>query len=252
LVPAQTFAGPTKLYNATVFKKVKKNILFLGVAAGNYRVCLPVFRLFKSRFPRIATSGADICVEAYPRSGNTYFVSAFVSWNRGLAVAHHTHLAGSAKFALRRDKPTVILIRKPEDAVASVLVWDGLLSTTVALASYIHFYQTLWRYRQRFLVLGFDEVTKKPDTCVQNINRRFKQQFFSKALSAGEDEKIRARLANADLRNNREGVNSSLPNTLKAQLKKEHSERVLNSPLYPCANRLFRKYSGLSGQQASA
>jgi hypothetical protein len=228
-----------------VLKKVKKNILFLGVVAGNYRVCLPVFRLFRSRYPRIAAAHTDICIEGYPRSGNTYFVSAFVSWNRGLAVAHHTHLAGSAKFAIKHDIPTVILIRKPEDAVASVLVWDGLLSTTVALANYIHFYQTLWKYRESFLVLGFDEVTKKPDTCVQNINRRFNQQFFSVALSAGEDERIRARLANADLRNNREGVNSSLPNTRKAQLKLEHAKQVLSSPLYPHAKRLFVKYSEL-------
>jgi len=228
-----------------VLKKVKKNILFLGATAGNYRVCLPVFRLFKRRFPRIAASGADICIEGYPRSGNSYFVSAMLGWNRGLSAAHHTHLAGSAKYALKRAIPTVILIRRPEDAVASVLVWDGLLSTSVALASYIHFYQTLWKYRERFLVLGFDEVIKKPDTCMQNINRRFNQQFFSTALSAQEDERIRARLANADLRNNRAGVSSSLPNTRKAQLKKEHSEHVLSSRLYPYAKRLFVKYSEL-------
>jgi len=33
-----------------------KNVLFMGSAAGNYLVCLPVFRMFKRRFPKIATS----------------------------------------------------------------------------------------------------------------------------------------------------------------------------------------------------
>ena len=152
-----------------MLKRAKKNILFLGVAAGNYRVCLPVFRLFRSRFPNIAAADTDICIEGYPRSGNTYFVSAFLGWNRGLSAAHHTHLAGSAKYALMRDIPTVILIRGPEDAVSSVLVWDGLLNTTVALASYIHFYHSLWKHREHFLALSFDEVTKQPDIACKKL-----------------------------------------------------------------------------------
>jgi len=230
---------------ATVLKKVKKNILFLGSFAGNYRVCLPVFRLFRSRFPDMAAASTDICIDGYPRSGNTYFVSAFLDWNQGLSVSHHTHLAGNVMYALKRDIPTVVLIRGPEDAVTSVLVWDGLLNTTVALASYIHFYHRLWKHRENFLGLSFDEVTKQPDICVQKINRRFNRQFFSKALSAKEDEKIRARLTRVDLRCARGTFNSSLPNPQKSQLKKELSERVLNSWLYPYAQRLFLKYSEL-------
>jgi len=229
----------------SVLKKAKKNILFLGAVAGNYRGCLPVFRLFKRRFPKIATSDVDICIEGYPRSGNTYFVSTFLGWNRGLTGSHHTHLAGSAKYVLKRDIPTVILIRRPEDAVSSVLVWDGLLSTTIALASYIHFYQTLWKYREKFLVLLFEYVTKRPDICVQNINQRFNRRFSSMAFSTELDEEIRARLEKADLHYNREGVNASLPNPDKSQLKKRYTKRVLSSPLYPYAERLFLNYSNL-------
>ena len=129
--------------------------------------------------------------------------------------------------------------------MASVMVWDGLLSTTVALASYIHFYHKLWKHREKFLVLGFENVTREPDICVKDINQRFDRQFGSVEFSAGEDEKIRAKLARADLRNDREGVNSSLPNPHKSQMKMELSQRVLNSLLYPYAERLFLKYSYL-------
>lgn len=234
-----------KLYNAMVFKKAKKNILFLGGVTGNYLVFLPMFRVFRSRFPKLVGADTDVCIDGYPRSGNTYFVSAFLGWNQSLTVAHHTHLAGSVKYALKRNIPTAVLLRRPEDAVSSVLVWDGLLSITIALASYIHFYQTLWKYRGKFLVLPFEDVTKRPDICVQNINQRFGRQFSSMAFSTELDEEIRARLEKADLQYNRKGVNASLPNPDKSQLKKRYAKRVLSSRLYPYAEKLFQKYSDL-------
>jgi len=229
----------------TVLKEIIKNTLFLVSATGNYLVCLPVFRLFARRFPRISNSESDICIEGFPRSGNTYFVSAFFSWNRGIAVAHHSHLAGSAKYAIRREIPTVILVREPQDAVASVMAWDGLLWAPVALLSYIHFYRVLWKYRQKFLVLSFDDVTQRPDECVQIINRRFNTTFLCEEFSVLVDERIRARLKTVDLRHDRGGTNSSLPNQQKLNLKTEYSRRARASRLYPFANRLYSNLSGL-------
>jgi hypothetical protein len=229
-----------------VLAKIKKNILFLGSVTGNYLVCLPVFRFFKARFPTIATSNVEMCIEGFPRSGNTYFVSAFRSWNPGVTVSHHTHLAGSVKFAVMHDIPTVIIIRKPEDVVSSVLVWDGLLNATIALASYIHFHQTLWKHRRKFLILTFDDVIKEQDVSVQRINQRFNREFCYKKFSADVDADIRARLEKVDLRHNRKGVNASLPNFEKSQLKKTYLKRVLNSPLYSRAEKHFLKYSDRS------
>ena len=236
-----------KVIQYTVLKKFKKNVLFLGSATGNYLVYLPMFRLFKSRFPTMATSDTQVCIDGFPRSGNTYFVSAFQSWNQGLTISHHTHLAGSIKYALKRDTPTAVLIRKPEDVLASVLVWDGLLSTSVALLSYIHFYRTLWKYREKFIVLTFDDVTQAPDICVQRINHRFDRQFNNDVFSLNVDGDIRARLKRADLYHHRKGVNSSLPNSDKTQLKRQYSGRVQNNCLYPYAKSVFLKYSELPG-----
>jgi len=231
--------------------KIKKNILFIGSTAGNYLMFLPVFRVFRQRYPKITSKDTDVCIDGFPRSGNTYFVSAFLSWNDALSVSHHTHLAGSVMFALKRDIPTVVLIRRPEDVLPSVLVWDDLLSTTIALASYIHFYRALWKYRNKFLILCFDDVTKEPDNCVQKINQRFNRRFKSVEFSAEEDEKIRARLKKVDIRHSRAGANSSLPNTGKSQLKKKYLASLLDNPLHHYANRLFLNYSELRDKQAS-
>jgi hypothetical protein len=228
-----------------VLAKIKKNILFMGSVVGNYLVFLPVFRKFKQRYPKITVMDTDICIDGYPRSGNSYFVSAFLHWNPGINVSHHTHLAGSVKYALQRGLPTIVLIRRPEDVVSSVLAWDGLLDTNVALASYIHFYETLWKHRKKYLVFTFDDVIKGPDICVQRINQHFNRQFLHTDFSSGVDAEIRARLEKVDLRHNRKGVNSSLPNDDKAQLKKKYLESVLESPLFPRAERQFLKYSRL-------
>lgn len=225
--------------------KFKKNILFMGSVAGNHLIFLPVFRKFKKRYPKITEIDTDICIEGYPRSGNSYFVSAFLHWNPGLNVSHHTHLAGSIKYAIQRGLPTIILIRRPEDVITSVLVWDGLLSTGLALASYIRFYGTLWKHRKNYLVFTFDDVIKSPDICVQRINQRFNSQFHQTGFSAAIDVVIKARLERVDSRHNRKGVNSSLPNSDKAQLKKEYLQSVLSSPLYPRALRAYKRYSDL-------
>jgi hypothetical protein len=228
-----------------VLKKIIKNALFLASASGNYLVCLPVFRLFARRFPRISSSDTELCIEGFPRSGNTYFVSAFLGWNRGVTVAHHSHLAGSAKYSIRRGIPTVILIREPQDAAASVMAWDGLLWAPVALLSYIHFYRVLWKYRKRFLVLSFDDVTQHPDDCVHKINRRFGRSFNCEEFSTLVDESIRARIKTVDLRHDRDGTNSSLPNQQKLDLKTEYSRRARASWLYPVAHSLYFNLSAL-------
>lgn len=229
-----------------MLKELIKNTLFLASATGNYVVCLPVFRLFTRRFPRISTSETDICIEGFPRSGNTYFVSAFLSWNRGSAVAHHSHLAGSARYAIKHDIPTVILCREPQDAVASVMAWDGLLWAPVALLGYIHFYRVLWRYRHKFLVLSFDDVTQRPDECVQKINRHCNTTFLCEEFSVLVDEKIRARLKTVDRRHDREGSSSSLPNPQKLELKTEYSRLARGSRLFPVARRLYSDFAALT------
>jgi len=195
----------------------------------------------------MATSDAQICIDGFPRSGNTYFVSAFRSWNHGLNASHHTHLAGSVKYALKHDTPTAVLIRSPEDVLSSVLVWDGLLSTTVALLSYISFYRSLWKYRDNFIVLSFEDVTQAPDICVQKINRRFNRQFNAEEFSVEVDKSIRARLERADLQHHRKGVNSSLPNSDKSHLKMRYAKNVQDNYLYPYAKSIFQKYIKLSG-----
>jgi len=214
--------------------------------AGNYRMTLPLFQLFRSRYPRLTDSATDICIEGYPRSGNTYFVSAFLMWNRGINVAHHSHLAGSMKRAINKNVPTVLLIRNPTDSVTSVLAWDGKLNVTIALASYAHFYRQLWKYRSQILILRFEDVIQRPDECVQLINSRFGQKFAATRFNPSVDQQIKARLEKVDSRHERSHLNSTLPNAAKIDLKLKYANQLVNSRLFTNAQSIYVDYKLLA------
>ena len=135
-----------------MIKKIYKNLAFLIAATGNSLLLLPIFRLFKKRYPCYATPDASICIEGFPRSGNSFFVMTFQQWNPGTTIAHHSHLASNAKYSVKQHKPTVILIREPAEAIASAIAWDGRegrIIPAVGLITYLVFYQSLYKYRQK-------------------------------------------------------------------------------------------------------
>ncbi len=167
---------------------IRIKTLFLASLGGNYRCCLPIFGLFKQLYPDLVCSRTDICIEGYPRSGNTYFVEAFEHWNPRSKVAHHSHHACNVKRAIKDGLPAVIRLRKPESAAASVIVWDGLLLHGVPLMAYAAFYSTLWRYRENLPVLNFDYAVNHPEVC---INRRFGTGFSAPKISEDDDHAIR-------------------------------------------------------------
>ena len=232
----------TKRYNLCVLGKLKKNILFAAAFVGNYRVALPFFRLFKKRYPRLTEASTEICIEGFPRSGNTYFVSAFMMWNKTTQVAHHSHLAGSVKNALERGVPTVLLIRDPAECVASVLAWDGLLTVTMALASYVHFHRQLWKHKERCLVLCFEDVVQQPGACIKLINDRFGLDFERQQLTGSVDQEIRDRLENVDDHHNRSATNSTLPNPAKLEIKQAYQHRLTNNHLWSSARIIYSNY----------
>lgn len=222
--------------------KIRKNALFMAAIAGNYRPVFPLCRKFQRRFPRLSTDKTEICIEGFPRSGNSYFVSAFHYWNKDVELAHHSHLAGSVKYAIDRKLPAVVLIRKPEDTVASALAWDGLLNVNVALMSYLSFYNSLWRDRDRLLVLRFENAIRHPDRCVELINKHFAETFKSEDFTSRIDEAISGRLKRVNRQNQRNESNTSLPNPVREVKKQRYVELATNSHFYPACVKLYSKY----------
>lgn len=240
------------VYVSSMIQKIYKNFAFLVAATGNSLLLLPLFRLFKKRYPCYAIQNANICIEGFPRSGNSFFVTAFQQWNPRVSVAHHSHLASNAKYSVKQDKPTVILIREPAEAIASAIAWDGRdrrVLPGVGLITYVIFYQSLHKYRQKILFLDFHEAVTQPDKCIEKINQHFGVNFNANEFTEKENNRLRNVLANQDMHKKRSDLSSSLPNERKGKLKMAILPEITTHPLFKRAQTLYDKYTNTTSEQ---
>jgi hypothetical protein len=241
--------------SSRMMRKIYKNLAFLIAATGNFLVFLPLFRLFKKRYPCYAVPNANICIEGFPRSGNSFFVMAFQQWNPGTTIAHHSHLASNAKYSVKQDKPTVILIREPAEAIASAIAWDGQderVVPGVGLITYVVFYQSLRKYKQEILFLDFYEAINQPDKCIAKINQRFDTNFSAKEFTKDENIRLRNVLVNQDMQEKRTELNSSLPNERKSKLKMAIVPKISAHSLYARAHTLYAEYIACASENGNS
>lgn len=227
---------------------LRKNARFLTSCAAHYLPARFLKRKMGERYPDFENVSQDICLEGLQRSGNTYFVSVFQHWNRSSRVIHHTHLGSIVKAAVARGVPTAVLVRQPEDAIASIVAWDSHLSLTVALISYILFYRSLWNHSRSFVVLRFEDVIAQPDGCIVKINERFGTDFSHAPLTDAFRDNVFSNIEKSDRMLNRNSLSSSLPRPEKAELKARIKPLARANWFYPLALRWYCKYEGLAAR----
>jgi len=79
--------------------------------------------------------------------------------------------------AVRLGLPTVVLIRRPREAVLSYLVRRPTLTPYDGLVEYLDFYRTTWPARHGFVVGPFDRVTSDFGAVLDQVNARFGTSF---------------------------------------------------------------------------
>ena len=120
----------------------------------------------------------EIVIEGYPRSANTFAVAAFLlAQRRPVRIARHLHAPAQVIQGVRWGIPVLVLIRRPEDAVLSLLVREPHLSAKQALIEYIWFYERISLYSSNFILATFDEVTKDFGLVIQKVNVHFGTSF---------------------------------------------------------------------------
>jgi hypothetical protein len=118
----------------------------------------------------------DVWIGGFPRSANTYAQQALLLANPSLRVRGHCHLPPEIIYALEQGKPGFMLVRNPEDAVASAaLLWEGNLHR--AADYYIDFHRVLRPYLPELMVVSFELVTASFDSVVRAFNRRYGADF---------------------------------------------------------------------------
>jgi hypothetical protein len=147
------------------------------IAARYPAVALPLERL-RGR-GRVIDDTTDIVIEGFPRCASSFAVAAFrlAQEPRAMTIADHTHMPAQAIDGVRRGIPTLVLIRRAEDAIVSLLIRNDDLRPSPALRGYLRFYEPLVRFRDGIVVATFEEVVGDFGSVIERVNARFRTRF---------------------------------------------------------------------------
>lgn len=152
-------------------------------AGGHPAVFFSLFRLLRTRedlAARGVTLDTQLVIEGFPRSGNSFARRAFIMAQNDPQIknhiAHHLHVPAQVVRAARWQIPTLVLIRRPRDAVLSLVIRDPI-SVDQALRYYLSFYETVEKYRDAYVLGLFEEVTEDFGQVIRRINDKFGTTF---------------------------------------------------------------------------
>jgi hypothetical protein len=141
-------------------------------------IYMPLVR-FRHRFleDRVVRADTELVIEAFGRTGTTFANFAFLSaQRRRVRTVHHTHAAAQVIVAVKRNLPTLVIVRKPEEVALSHMVRHEV-SPRPALVAWIRFHQRLIPYREKIVFCRFDELSQNFTPVIQRINERFGTNF---------------------------------------------------------------------------
>ena len=147
------------------------------IVAEHPSVALPLQRL-RGR-GEVLAGDTEIVIESFPRCASSFAVAAFrlAQEPHASRIAHHTHTPAQVLAAARRGIPAMVLIRAPEDAVLSHVVFTPGLAPESSLRGYVRFHEPLLEHHSGFVVGTFDEVTRDFGRVIERVNARFGTSF---------------------------------------------------------------------------
>jgi hypothetical protein len=136
-----------------------------------------LYRLARKDQARVVTPDTQLVIEGFPRSANTFARVAFNgAQSERVRIAHGLHVPAQVIRAATWRIPTLVLIRKPKDAVLSFAIRDPI-SVDQAIRYYLSFYETVEEYRDAYVLGLFEEVTEDFGEVIRRINDRFGTTF---------------------------------------------------------------------------
>jgi len=118
----------------------------------------------------------DICIEGYPRSGNTFAALMFHQAN-DVHIAHHTHCTGQIARALRYGIPVAVLIRKPIDAITSSVFALGRGNIDSEIYRYLKFYSWVESRIDSVVLVRFATVVSDFNCLIRRVNEKYGTAF---------------------------------------------------------------------------
>lgn len=159
---------------------LKRTVRSVRVRLGAHPAFLPLtLRTVRDPLERVRIAPhTELVIEGFPRSGNSFASSGFgyaQDWK--VHRASNTHLPAQVIVAVRRGLPTLVVIRRPLDAVASLLVATPYLRPASGIREWLRFYSVIEPVSEGYVLASFDEVVSDFGLVIDRINSRFGTTF---------------------------------------------------------------------------
>ena len=110
---------------------------------------------------------ADLCIDGFPRSANSFAVNLVQTARPDLKINHHLHSPVIIKKAVRDEMPIFILFRNPEDAVTSEYIRlkfseERTPDVKWLINRYIRYYNIVEVHVEDVFTVSFEKVTQTP------------------------------------------------------------------------------------------
>lgn len=149
---------------------LRRHPFFLGV----------YFRVTPKLRAKLVTRTTDVVIEGFPRSGNTFLTAAFVFANkeRPIKIASHLHSELQILNGIKYGTPCIVIIRRPIDAILSLVIREPTVSVNEAIDMYSNFYSALIPHKNKFVVASFDDVVADVNMIIRKVNIRYSTDFY--------------------------------------------------------------------------
>jgi hypothetical protein len=206
---------------------------------------------------RLPDNRDDFYFEGYPRSGNTYVYGLMKSLYPETKSCSHLHTIAGLKIAQTKGVPAIVIIRQPEDAIASNLFTktngkeqdlENKMLTEV-IEDWIVFYSYVLKSlnsknnhksKQRLHIIFFDKFLSDKYNEMNKIslflnNDDLNLEIF-KDVSENFDETMK-------LKENNKGIaSSSLPSEKRKKFKMDRMEKIKNHPKFQITKNIYNQF----------
>jgi hypothetical protein len=163
---------------------------------GHSPVLLPVLlRLTPEGTARQIGPETTLVIEGFPRSGNTFAVSAvqYLTADQGQIVSHVHHPA-QFKRAVQLGLPVLFILRPPLDTLASYLIAGPHGTIPMVMREYCYYHRQALHVADDLVVATFEQVTTDLGAVLARVNRRFGCSLPERTPQGSEVDEIFRRI----------------------------------------------------------
>lgn len=212
---------------------------------GSHALTYPLLRLAPAPYTRVMVARHhDACIEALPRSANTFGAMAFMERNPDAELAHHVHVPHQFERAVRIGVPCAVLIREPLPNLTSlVIAGENDLSHDLAFRVYVHYYRRIARLRDRLAICSFDEVRADPAVIARRLNQLHGTSFDGTPADEAERREVVDKLARLQELSRSRPAHGTVPSEYKEGLKPAVAAELARHHMLPVAEELYAELS---------